>query len=271
MISGLMNQFARDTLKVFSNSDSTEVKLTPTVSYYALIRSIENVQSAVLFYCQLYDISSEAISRYTPLLIFVEATIYQIDEENEANVYDSEFLSAHVHTLKSVLMELYLLDESLAMEIQNGLTYYNLERHFCSGGTITRKDIDTASLFKCFDFGILQRLILKIFEQPYDESFLGVCRLSDQILKIHCDLEDYDKDVKRNVINAYRMFCRLYGDAAPQEIHAYLQTLNRELEVKLAELRELDSSTAKKFNDLWMLELEKYPCPEIPYAILEKF
>ncbi|MGB7709600.1 MAG: hypothetical protein WBL95_08675 [Microcoleus sp.] len=259
---------------------TSDDQLIPTMSYWSLQKSITNLQGLTQFYFPLQDLSESDFPRLMPLLVFVEATIYQIDEEYENHIDDPQFISKHTSVLRNVLTQLNLFDEKIENELQEGLVYYNLEQKFCSGGVITQQDIDLASLFKCFDFGVLQRLLFKCTKQSYDEDFLNTCRLSDQICKIWMDLQDYEKDISRNVINTYRMFVRLYKAEAPQRLHCYMEDLNSNLQARLKVLEQTKPETFKKFIELWKVDLrlmemwnietEEFILPEIPTPILEE-
>ena len=266
-------------LQYIETALTSDDQLIPTASYWAIQKSITNLQAITRFYFPLVGVSEAEFPRFMPLLIFVEATIYQIDEEYENHIDNPQFLSKHISVLRNVLTQLNLFDDKLENELQEGLTYYRLEQHFCSGAIITQEDIELASLFKCFDFGVLQRLLFKLTEQPYDEEILQISRISDQICKICMDLEDYEKDIRRNVINTYRMFVRLYGSEAPQHLRHYLEALNSKLQHRLEMLEQTKPDMAKKFIELWNADLkfiglwnaetEKFAVPEIPEPILE--
>ncbi|WP_413264404.1 hypothetical protein [Floridanema flaviceps] len=145
---------------------------------------------------------------------------------------------------------------------------------------IAEADIYMASLFKCFDFGILQRILFKLTERHYDEEFLQLCRISDQICKIWADIQEYEEDIERNVINTYRMFVRLYSIEAPQRLHQYMEDLNSELQERLKLLKQTQPELATKFIELWNADLklmkmwnpetEEFAVPEIPAPILEE-
>ena len=267
-------------LQQMQTAVTSDDQLIPTISYWSLQKSIRNLQGLTRFYFPLQGLSETDFPRFMPLLIFVEATIYQIDEEYENHIDAPQFVSRHTSVLRKVLTQLNIFDEKIDNELQEGLTYYNLEQKFCSGGMITKTDVEIASLLKCFDFGILQRILFKLTEQPYDEEFLQLCRLSDQICKIWADIQDYQKDISRNVINTYRMFVRLYGTEAPQRLHRYMEDLNSKLQERLKLLEQTKPETVQKFVELWKADIklmkmwnaetEKFAVPEIPEPILEE-
>lgn len=259
---------------------TSDEQLIPTVSYWAIQKSITNLQAITRFYFPLLGLSEADLPRFMPILIFVEATIYQIDEEYENHIDNPQFISKHILVLKNVLTQLNLFDDKVENELQEGLTYYRLEQQFCSGAIITQEDIDHASLFKCFDLGLLHRLLFKLTDLPYDEEILQISRISDQICKICMDLEDYQKDIRRNVINTYRMFVCLHGSAAPEQLRLYFESLNSKLRHRLECLEQTKPNLAKKFIELWNADLklmglwnaktEDFAVPEIPNPILEE-
>lgn len=269
-------------LQEIETAVTSDVQLIPTISYWALQKSITNLQGLTLLYFPLQGLSEADFPRFMPILIFIEATIYQIDEEYENHIHDPNFISKHISVFRNVLTQLNLFDDKLENELQEGLTYYRLEQQFCSGSVITEKEIDLASRFKCFDFGILHRILFKLTNQPYDEEILEISRMSDHICKICTDLEDYKKDVSRNVINTYRMFVSLYSAEAPQQLQRYIEGLNTKLQHRIQLLEKTRPDVAKKFVEIrntslthfmtmWDAELlDGLLCPKIPEPILEK-
>lgn len=282
MIQSLLNNPdpANDHWESIKNVTVTNEMLIPSVSYWSLQKSITNLQDIARFYFPLVGISEADSHQIIPLLVFVEATIYQADEEYEHHVGDPDFFSQHILTLRDVLIQLNLFDEQIETELfTNGLTYYRLEKQFSSGVIPIQEDINEASMFKCFDLRVMQQILLKLTNQPYDEGFLQTSRLSDRICEINCDLADYEKDISRNVINIYRMFVRLYGIKAPQHLRHYLESLNSQLQSGIKSLEQTQPELAKKFVELWNEDLkllkmwnaetEEFAVPEIPEPILE--
>ncbi|MEG4916421.1 hypothetical protein [Microcoleus sp. B7-D4] len=261
---------------------ASDEQLIPTISYWSLQKSLSNLQGLTQLYFPLRGVSEGDIPQFMPLFIFVEATIYQIDEEYENHINTPQFISKHISVLQNVLSQLNLFDNEIAKELEEGLIYYRLEQKFCLGARPTQDDIDKASLFKCYDIGILQRILLKIINQPYDEEFLSMCQLFCQICKICTDIEDYKKDVERNVINTYRMFVRLYGKEAPQQLLNYMTGLNIKLQHQIKVYQKKQPDLAQKFIDMQNTYVEYemrfskrdfidgLVIPEISEPILEK-
>ncbi|MEH1884107.1 hypothetical protein [Nostoc sp.] len=239
----------------------------PNLSYKAIKKSLPLLQSWINYLLPLYDVVEADITEIMPLLLFVEATIYQIDEDNEIH----EDITKHSLVLRNVLTQLNLLDDAVETLIQQGLTYYDLETQFCLGKMPTQENIDSVCLGKPFDYGILSRLFFKLTGQPdHQQEILKVCRVAEQIVEIRSDLKSYNEDIERNVMNIYRMFVRLYGLEASQKLQRYLENLNSQLQHQLKLLEQTRPDMAKKFIMLWRnLFPEDRPIPEVPAPIFE--
>ena len=282
MIESLFNnpELANHHLDSIKNVPVSNEMLIPSVSYWSLQKSINNLQDIARFYFPLLGISGVNSPQIIPLLVFIEATIYQADEEYERHVSDPNFFSQHMFTLRDILIQLNLFDEQIKTELfTNGLTYYRFEKKFCLGEIPTQEDINKASMLKCYDLRVMQLILLKLTNQPYNEEFLQTSQLSDRICEINCDLADYEKDIRRNVINIYRMFVRLYGIEAPKHLRHHLESLNSQLQSGIKLIEQTQPEIAKKFIELWKEDLkllkiwnaetEQFAVPEIPDPILE--
>ncbi|WP_427160214.1 hypothetical protein ACQFX9_00420 [Aliinostoc sp. HNIBRCY26] len=257
-----------DILNHTSNLDTNNNEVIPTLSYKAIKKSILLLQSWVNHLPPLYGVSEADIADIMPLLLFIEATIYQIDENNEIH----EDITKHSSVLRNVLNQLKLLDDAVETLIQQGLTYYDLETQFCLGKIPTPDDIDSVCLGKSFDYGLLSRLFFKLTGQPdHQQEILQVSRLAEQIIEIRSDLKSYNEDIERNVMNIYRMFVRLYSSEAPQKLQIYLENLHSQLQGKLKLLEQNRPDMAEKFISIWNnIFPEDRPLPEIPQPILEE-
>ncbi|MDZ8138073.1 MAG: hypothetical protein RM049_22665 [Nostoc sp. DedQUE04] len=241
-------------------------EVIPTLSYKAIKKAIQLLQPWVNHLLKLYGVSEADIADIMPLLLFVEATIYQIDEDNEIH----EDINKNISVLRNVLTQLNLFDDALETRLQQGLTYYDLETQFCSGKIPTQENIDFVCIGKPFDFGILHRLFFKLTSHP-DEEMLGIYPITDQIGEIISDLKSYKEDIERNVMNIYRMFVRLYGSEAPQQLQQYLEKLNSQLQYQLKFLKQTRPDMAGKFIIYWNnIFPGDCPIPEIPAPILEE-
>jgi len=71
-----------------------------------------------------------------PLLVFIEATIYQMDEQNEDYAAQGESLPGLVldgeRALLAVLEHEGLVDDAVLAELESGRNYWKMEREICS-------------------------------------------------------------------------------------------------------------------------------------------
>src|SRR5262245_27160162 len=242
--------------------------LMPIVSYRALEKAADVLQDLVFYYFPLYQLSGADFLRFMPLLAFAEGTIYQIDEDYEAQIDDPHFVSQHLMRLRQVLAHLNLYDDVLETEIQGGMTYWRLEQQLCSGAPFTEADIVRANSYRCGDYRFLHRLMFKLMARPYDEEVLSLCALLEQMGEIEEDLLQYQEDIQRNAFNTYRMFVRLYGAAAPQHVQRYLDTLEQEAEQRFQQLAATRPELATVWQELQDAYYTDHPTPPIPPPII---
>src|SRR5215831_19037010 len=243
--------------------------LVPTVSYAALAKAVHILQDLVLYYFPLYGLSEADFLRFMPVLTFAEATAYQMDEEHEVHIGEPHFVSPYLPVLRQVLTQLNLYDEALETELQGGLTYWRLEQQLCSGRPFTEADIVRANRLRCGDYRFLHRLLHRLIPKPYDEELLDLWWLIEQMGEVEEDLLQYHADLQRNVYNTYRMFVRLYGEAAPQHLQRYRDALEAEAQQRLVRLSETRPDLAATVEHLYATGRALYPVPPIPPPILE--
>jgi len=243
--------------------------LVPTISYWALAKSVRILTEIVSYYFPLHGLSHTDIPRFMAVLTFAESTLYQIDEEYERHIGEPYFESRSMAVLRNVLTSLTLYDEALEAELQGGLTYWRLEQQLCSGRPFTEADIVRANRFRCGDYRFLHRLLHKLIPKPYDEELLDLWWLIEQMGEVEEDLLQYHADLQRNVYNTYRMFVRLYGEAAPQHLQRYRDALEAEAQQRLVRLSETRPDLAATVEHLYATGRALYPVPPIPPPILE--
>lgn len=116
---------------------------TPTVSFHSLKRARTTIEDFVKTYFLFHGLEAGDFFQYMPILLFVEATIYQMDEENEQlalaggfadggdNRNDIVILQGE-QVLREVLDSEGLLSEGVLRELENGRKYWRAERRLCS-------------------------------------------------------------------------------------------------------------------------------------------
>lgn len=243
-----------------------DVEMQPTISYHAMEKAALTLQSFIEFYFPFHGLTDVDFLRHLALLTYTEATIYQIDEEYEANVGKEEFKSQHTQILFEILEKKGLLDEMIKREFANGMKYYRLEQKMCSGQPFGDEDIAQANRFKCYDFRVLHRLLYKLKNEPYDEELLDAFWIGEMLVDVEDDIRQYEDDAKRNVYNTCRMFVKLYGTQGKARLQEYKDGLMRQIEEKIATAHpEIGAS----FQKIWGAYREKFPVPPIPEPILE--
>ncbi|KAL0040950.1 hypothetical protein WJX79_011112 [Trebouxia sp. C0005] len=107
-----------------------------TISYKALKRSRTTIEDFVKSYFPLHGLDpSRDVFTYLDVLVFVEATIYQMDEDNEKLCAEGEQSDQHVlngeQAILGVLKTKGLLEQRLADELAKGKQYWTDERRLC--------------------------------------------------------------------------------------------------------------------------------------------
>lgn len=133
---------------------------TPTISYASLARARTTVEDFVQTYFPLHGLHLQDFFRWWDVLVYVEATIYAMDEHNEAvtqTVAEAERLKSRSsggnnevtrtdyrmskqpdqmsiaeHCLRRVLKSKGLWDDRVSAELRNGREYWRLERSICT-------------------------------------------------------------------------------------------------------------------------------------------
>lgn len=210
----------------------SDAQRQPTISYQALYRANNTISDFARMYLPLLGLKyPEDFVKHLDVLVFVECTIYQLDEENEQTVKRGNApLDMHLplmDTLLDVLEHLKLLDERVLSELTSGINYWRLERKLCSamallpawqGGMPAAVDVAevmAAHEAKSFDYRVLHLLLHRLAGRAdYDESVLAFFRLDEMLVDIGDDLTDYEDDVEANSFNIYRCFVHLHGPGA---------------------------------------------------------
>mgnify|MGYP001230233545 CR=1 FL=1 len=156
--------------------------LQQVLSYEALSRARTTLKDFCAFYLPLHGLSVTAFFRFLPILVFVEAAIYQLDEDNEQLASDSLHASrsglgadpsgglsrppsARVSTaLHSVLRTQGLLSQRVLARLREGERYWELERKLsaamAAGMAVSETEVREASSLKSFDYRVLNEVLL---------------------------------------------------------------------------------------------------------------
>eukprot|EP00873_Tetraselmis_striata_P019488 jgi/Tetstr1/439752/TSEL_028166.t1 len=219
--------------EVPSSAESVkELERSPTISFHALRRArttVEDFVKSYFFYHELHV--PEDFFKYFDILTFVEATIYQMDEINEARCHDGASE-----------------DSALPGEpqLRAGLEYWRQERRLCKamrarsrlqacrrmmgrsieeeGCTFTLEEVHACSLSKSFDYRVLNLLLYRLTGREYDEALLEFLRVDEHLVDINDDLVDYEEDIFANSFNIFRAYVHLFGRRAELELVKRIST-----------------------------------------------
>ena len=225
------------------------------ISYEALARARTTLADFTRFYLPLHRLTDRDFFRWLPILTFVEAAIYQLDENNEATCLTHLAANATAPAppvtaadsgteagLLGVLRSHDLLTPKVLAELDDGKHYWALERRLCAamgaGRPVALEDVYSASGLKSFDYRLLHVLLCRLCGSTASEALLRFLRVDEALTDIADDLLDYEKDTRRNSFNVLRGVVHATGDAAaaPLELASRIGQMEREHEVLLQAL-----------------------------------
>ncbi|KAK2080484.1 hypothetical protein QBZ16_000337 [Prototheca wickerhamii] len=168
-------------------------------------RARQTIEDFVQTYLPYHGLGANHFLEWWDILVWVEGTIYGLDERNEdilaaelgveaspAAVEEDDWLAQGIGCIKQVLRQLDLLNAEVD------------------------KELDAAHRQELLDF----------------------LRLDEWLVDIGDDLLDYEEDVLKNSFNVYRGYVRLYGDRAPLRLAEHIGGLERQHADRLALLPE---------------------------------
>ncbi|KAG0618075.1 hypothetical protein M758_4G036700 [Ceratodon purpureus] len=184
-------------------------------------KSMERARSTVEDFCRSYfmfhdmDVRNPThVFRHLPLLVFVESYIYQLDEQNEEQLYLSPIIggskSSHEVSskvadglgkdpfagLRAILHEQDLLTKRIEDELIDGVQYWRLEQSLCTalatGEEVKVEDVKQALCLKSFDYRVLNLLLYGLRKEPVNEAHYEFLSISELLVEIADDLYDYE-------------------------------------------------------------------------------
>ncbi|XP_024516348.1 uncharacterized protein LOC9662590 isoform X1 [Selaginella moellendorffii] len=227
---------------------------------------MERARSTLEDFCRSYfmfhGLDERHVFKHLPILMFVEAFIYQLDDQNENAIQlsGSGALGADPFlALRQVLMNKNLLTERIEKELEDGVEYWLLERTLCkalsssSSSEISASDVLRAVRLKSFDYRVLNLLLYRLRDEEVNEVHFNFLKTSELLVEISDDLYvsllwilsslgltvfvcwtnryDYEEDVVDNSFNILRMFVSLYGaKTAPAKLASLISEIEREYE-----------------------------------------
>ena len=223
-------------------------------------RARRTITDFVKSYFPYHGLKIDDFFEYWDVLVFVEGTIYQMDEINESfgtkdgplSTADVDYLHNTMAILKKCLSHRGLLTDAIEKELDSGLKFWESERSFCSfmkahphvpltgylasnqppPEIFSPTDVHAASLKKSFDYRVLNLLLYKLRGLEPDPQLLEFLLVDEQLIDRGDDLADYEDDIINNSFNFYRLYIHLFGQEAPLRLIEHISAL----ESKHAEL-----------------------------------
>ncbi|AOY81269.1 hypothetical protein BJP36_16515 [Moorena producens JHB] len=246
------------------------------ISYQSMYRSCRVLREFVLYYFPLYNLSINDFFKFSPILSFIEALVYEIDEEVERiqkSGYKSNQASpwkAKEKIILSVLDEHNLRHFKVEYYLNKLGEYFELESQLLMTIHVTHTLITQAAELRSSDYRVLHCTLLKMLGLNYSQEELNEELSLMWPLEVLNDIEDdlmsYKEDVEAKHYNTYRMFVKVYGETAPyylkQDLYYYEHLFHQQLE-KLSEVRK------SRFGKAWEAYRLDHPVPVVPEPILE--
>ncbi|XP_024534100.1 uncharacterized protein LOC112347442 isoform X2 [Selaginella moellendorffii] len=210
------------------------------VSLGAMERARSTLEDFCRSYFMFHGLDERHVFKHLPILMFVEAFIYQLDDQNENAIQlsgDGALGADPFLALRQVLMNKNLLTERIEKELEDGVEYWLLERTLCkalsssSSSEISASDVLRAVRLKSFDYRVLNLLLYRLRDEEVNEVHFNFLKTSELLVEISDDLYDYEEDVVDNSFNILRMFVSLYGaKTAPAKLASLISEVEREYE-----------------------------------------
>ena len=233
------------------------------LSFEALARARTTLSDFTKFYLPYYSLEDRDFFRWLPILVFVEACIYQLDEDNEfecqraakrtdqcldpsgARDVSRGASSAENHTMhvvREVLRFHDLLCDEVEGELKAGIRYWALERQLCAAmaqqRTVDVDDVYLASSLKSFDYRVLHAVLRKLAGREKCETLQHFLKVDEMLTDFADDLCDYETDCRKNAFNVLRGLTHALGVGAPLELVTKIGHLEKEHELLLQALPE---------------------------------
>lgn len=225
-----------------------------TISLIALERSKRTIEDIVKTYFPLLGLGHDAFFNHMDIIMWIEATIYQLDEENEhwcklqlamsgagsisppCSPMPSLLLSSDGSMIRQILSQRGLMDERIEGELRAGDSYWQLERDIArslasgeKGSPLDESIIIQAHCNKSFDYRLIFLVLHHLYSLlPYDEILTSFLHVDERLVDIADDLADYEDDVECNSFNLLRCFVALHGAKAGVKLAELISALEVE-------------------------------------------
>jgi hypothetical protein len=246
------------------------------ISYQSMRRSSRVLREFMLYYFPIYNLSMNDFFRFYPILGFIEALVYQTDDEVEkiqgegyATLQHSPWQSKQ-EIILAVLEEYNLKHYKVEYYMEKLGDYFELETQILASSHVTHEMIKKAAELRSSDYRVLHCTLLKMLGLNYQEEELNEELKLMWPLEVVNDIEDdlmfYSDDVAAKHYNTYRMFVKIYGEKAPYYIKKELDFYES---LFYKQLRRFSEIKRESFTKPWNAYRLDHPVPVIPEPILE--
>lgn len=259
--------------EVFVNQ--VAAKLT-CISYHSMRRSSRVLREFVLYYFPIYNLSMNDFFRFYPILGFIEALVYQTDDEVEqiqSEGYDELQISpwnSKQALILAVLEEFNVKHFKVEFYLNKLGEYFELETQLLADPHVTHAMITNAAELRSSDYRVLHCTLLKMLGLNYQQEELNEELNLMWPLEVLNDIEDdlmsYSEDVAEQKYNTYKMFVKIYGERAPYYLKRELDYYENLFHEQLAQFSELKREA---FTRPWNAYRLDHPVPVIPDPIFE--
>jgi hypothetical protein len=210
------------------------VSQIPCISYHGMSRSAKIMRRMTTHYFPMYGLSAHDFFDYYPLLGFVEALVYQIDEETEAlqqNSLLSKNLSviqappwhSKLQSILSLLEELNITHIAIQKYVDELREYWDLETKLMIADIVTHTDVIWAVELRHSDIRVLHTILVLMLGKPYRREVFDLLWPLEAWVNLNADVKQYEKDQAAGHYNTYRIFVKLYGKEAPDYMRAEIE------------------------------------------------
>lgn len=226
------------------SSQYSSVITHPCISYWGIHKSARFLDAITSYYFPLYGLSNKDFFTYYPVLGFVEALIYQVDEALEASQVKKSLSDGIRFWNKTKVLIINLLKECnlehplIEKQLENIGEYCELENKLMSQKVVTYADVIKSAELRSSDVRTLHTILFQAANKPYKESTFDTMWALEVLADIQEDIEQYQDDVKKDKFNIYRMFVKLYGEKAPEYLKAERERYKNIFRERLAQLPE---------------------------------
>ncbi|EPF22840.1 MAG: hypothetical protein EWV58_08480 [Microcystis aeruginosa Ma_MB_F_20061100_S19] len=215
------------------------VSQIPYISYYSIYKATAFLKPFSKIYCPIYNICDDEFFVYYPLLLFIEAVIYEADMEVESNQKDGSLLTqtspwdSRKRIIQSFLKEHNLEHNTIVNKLEKVTEFVKLENKLVTSEKVTHEDVIRASELRSCDFRVVHSALVQISGKPYRSEIFDLMEPREVLIEFNDDLISYKKDMAASNYNTYWMFQKLYGEEAHHYLKAEIDRYKNLFEEKL--------------------------------------